>query len=98
MENILKELWYGNICPFEDYYSNTKEMWELSKLIANDRDRIAKNLSEEGKKYLSGTAKTCWSSNVLPKRRCSTMRFRSACASPWRASDEIRCVFPLYLL
>ena len=50
MEHILREIWYGNICPFEDYYPNTKEMRKLSGLIANDRDRISKALSEEEKK------------------------------------------------
>ena len=60
MKNILKELWYGNICPFEDYYSNTREMRELSKLIANDRDRISQNLSEEGEKIFER-----YSENVL---------------------------------
>lgn len=32
MNNILKEFWYGNICPHEHVYPNSKEMQNLYEL------------------------------------------------------------------
>ena len=52
MKNILKELWYGNICPHEHFYPNTKEMQKLSDLIEQERERMEASLSEDGRKLL----------------------------------------------
>ena len=52
MDNILKEFWYGNISPFEQFYPNTKEMKELSGFIARHYDDLMARLPEKDKELL----------------------------------------------
>ncbi len=52
MDNILKEFWYGNISPFEQFYPNTKEMKELSDFIARHYDDLMARLPEKDKELL----------------------------------------------
>ena len=52
MKDILKELWHGNISPWEDFYPNNAEMKQLLGYIADDHDDLVKKLSEENCKIL----------------------------------------------
>lgn len=52
MKKLLKEFWYGNISPFEQFYPNTEEMQELSGFIARHYDDLMDKLSEEEKNIL----------------------------------------------
>ena len=52
MDNILKEFWYGNISPFEQFYPNTKEMKELSGFIARHYDDLMARLPEKEREIL----------------------------------------------
>ena len=52
MDNILKEFWYGNISPFEQFYPNTKEMKELSDFIARHYDDLMARLPEKEREIL----------------------------------------------
>ena len=52
MNNILKELWHGNVNPWEDFYPNTDEMKELSGFIARHYDDLMERLPEKDKKIL----------------------------------------------
>lgn len=52
MKKLLKEFWYGNISPFEQFYPNTKEMQELSGFIARHYDDLMERLPEKEKDIL----------------------------------------------
>ena len=52
MKNLLKEFWYGNISPFEQFYPNTQEMKELSGFIARHYDDLVERLPEKEKEIL----------------------------------------------
>ena len=52
MKKLLKEFWYGNISPFEQFYHNTKEMQELSGFIARHYDDLMERLPEKEKDIL----------------------------------------------
>lgn len=52
MKDVLKEFWYGNISPFEQFYPNTKEMKELSGFIARHYDDLMARLPEKDKELL----------------------------------------------
>ena len=60
MDNILCELWYGNVSPFEEFYPNTREMQKLSEQIACDYDRLMDRMTDDDKKALER-----YSDNVL---------------------------------
>ena len=47
--NIIKELWYGNICPQTDSRSNSSEMKELMEYMARHHDDLIKTMSDEQK-------------------------------------------------
>ena len=52
MESILKELWYGNICPSEGCREVKKETKEQMKLIAEYHDNLYATLNEKQKEIL----------------------------------------------
>ena len=49
MENILEELWYGNINPQENRRINSKEMKELLRYISRYRESLEKSFTDEQK-------------------------------------------------
>ena len=50
--NILDELWYGNISPFEQCTRDDKRLKELFKLVARNRERLGEMLTEKQKEVL----------------------------------------------
>ena len=52
MENILEELWYGNIIPWEQFNRNDRETKELMSLLTQNRDRLTEGLTEAQKELL----------------------------------------------
>ncbi len=52
MNSILKELWYGNICPNDDCSKATPEAKKLMKYIADHRDNLQATLTDEQKDVL----------------------------------------------
>ena len=50
--NILDELWYGNISPFEQCTRDDKRLKELLKLVAQNRERLGEMLTEKQKEAL----------------------------------------------
>ena len=48
MENLLKELWYGNVAPI-DTSGNTKEIKEVFQLLAKNGVKVEELLSKDGK-------------------------------------------------
>ena len=52
MDNILEELWYGNIAPWEHSTRNDREYKELAALLCRNRDRLTEGLTEAQKELL----------------------------------------------
>lgn len=50
--NILDELWYGNISPFEQCTRDDKRLKELLKLVARNREELGETLTEKQKETL----------------------------------------------
>ena len=52
MTNILEELWYGNIAPFEQCACGDARVKELLKLLARNREELDGTLTETQKEIL----------------------------------------------
>ena len=52
MRSILEELWYGNICPNNEYREATKEAKELMGYIADHHDNLQATLTDKQKELL----------------------------------------------
>ena len=52
MDNILTELWYGNIAPWEHSTRHDREYKELTELLCRNRDRLTEGLTEAQKELL----------------------------------------------
>ena len=47
MQNILEELWYGNICPNSDYFKITKETRELMRDLSDHHSNLISILNDD---------------------------------------------------
>ncbi|MBP3572784.1 MAG: hypothetical protein J6M42_12600 [Clostridia bacterium] len=52
MDNILEELWYGNVAPWEQSNRLDREYKELTELLCRNRDRLTEGLTEAQKELL----------------------------------------------
>ena len=52
MDNILEQLWYGNVAPWEQSNRNDREYKELAKLLCRNRDCLTEELTEAQKELL----------------------------------------------
>ena len=52
MDNILTELWYGNVAPWEQSNRLDREYKELAELLCRNRDRLTEGLTEAQKELL----------------------------------------------
>ena len=59
MRSIIKELWYGNVCPQTDSRNNSQEMKELMEYMARHHDDLIKTMSDE-QKELFEKFDDCW--------------------------------------
>ena len=50
--DIIRELWYGNVAPFEQSTRGDKQLKELLKLMARNRDELGEGLTEKQKETL----------------------------------------------
>ena len=48
----IDELWYGNISPFEQCTRGDKRLKELLKLVARNREKLDKTLTDKQKETL----------------------------------------------
>ena len=60
MENIIKELWYGNIVPQSDSRNNSQEMKHLMEYMARHHDDLLKTMTDEQKETFE-KFHDCWS-------------------------------------
>ena len=47
MNNVIKQLWYGNICPQTDCRLNTTEIKQLSDTLVKYRKNLILSMNEE---------------------------------------------------
>ena len=52
MDNILEQLWYGNVAPWEQSNRLDREYKELTELLCRNRDRLTEGLTEAQKELL----------------------------------------------
>ena len=52
MRNLLKEFWYGNICPQEQGINSSSEIKKLIELKIRNRDKLFDNMVDEQRKIL----------------------------------------------
>ena len=50
--DIIKELWYGNVAPFEQCTRGDKQLKELLKLVARNKEELDATLTEKQKETL----------------------------------------------
>ena len=50
--DIIRELWYGNVSPFEQCTRGDKQLKELLSLMARNRDELEETLTEKQKETL----------------------------------------------
>lgn len=50
--DMIKELWYGNISPFEQCTRGDKQMKALLSLVVRNRDELAETLTDKQKEIL----------------------------------------------
>ena len=60
MENIIKELWHGNIIPQDDCRNNSKEIKELMEFMSRHHDDLLKTMTDEQKEIFE-KFDDCWS-------------------------------------
>ena len=60
MNNIIKELWHGNIVPQDDSRNNSPEMKELMEYMARHHDDLLKSMTDEQKEIFE-KFHDCWS-------------------------------------
>ncbi len=44
---MLENLWYGNICPMEQYLEGNEEYKSLLRIVVKNRERLEETLSPE---------------------------------------------------
>lgn len=47
--DIIKELWYGNVAPFEQCTRGDKQLKELLKLVARNKEELDATLTDKKK-------------------------------------------------
>ena len=50
--DIIKDLWYGNVAPFEQCTRGDKQLKELLKLVARNKEELDASLTEKQKETL----------------------------------------------
>ena len=60
MNNIIKELWHGNIVPQSDSRNNSPEMKQLMEYMARHHDDLLKTMIDEQKEIFE-KFEDCWS-------------------------------------
>ena len=64
--DIIRELWYGNVAPFEQCTRGDKQMKELLSLMARNRDELGEGLTESRRKRSKSLRKLSTRCTALP--------------------------------
>ena len=65
--DIIRELWYGNVAPFEQCTRGDKQMKELLSLMARNRNELGEGLTEKQKEILRQFSDSCGKNNYTKK-------------------------------
>ena len=60
MNNTIKELWHGNICPQTDIRNNFPKMKQLMEYMARHHDNLFRTITDEQKETFE-KFHDCWS-------------------------------------
>ena len=85
MENLINELYYGNICPVEQMGRPTSEEKEILKRIHENEEKLRAALDEQEKAILDTIKDDCLTVSVSMGER----RFREAFTLGTRLMVEI---------
>ena len=85
MENLINELYYGNICPVEQMGEATSEEKEILKRIHENEEKLRATLDEQEKAILDTIKDDCLTVSALMGER----RFREAFTLGARLMVEI---------
>ena len=55
--DIINELWYGNVSPFEQCTRGDKRLKDLLKLVARNREELGETLTDKQKETLEKFAR-----------------------------------------
>ena len=64
MNDVIKELWHGNIVPQEDSRTNSPEMKELLGYMARHHEELEKSFTDEQKETFE-KFHDCWSEYII---------------------------------
>lgn len=51
MKQLIRDLWYGNLCPFENCELGREDLKELVGLIAQNEEKLNEGLKEKQKEF-----------------------------------------------
>ena len=74
--DIIKELWYGNVSPFEQCTRGDKQMKELLSLMARNRDELEETLTEKQKETLEKFEENMNEMHGIAERNAFSYGFR----------------------
>jgi len=78
MNNILEELWYGNIRPFENFISETDKHRELLREMGKAREELEKKLCPSLNELLMNYDRTLEELNAFCEKEAFAYGFRLA--------------------
>jgi adenine deaminase len=74
--DIISELWYGNVSPFEQCTRGDKRLKELLKLVARNREELDGTLTEKRKEHLEKFENCMNEMHSITERDAFSYRFR----------------------
>ena len=72
----LDELWYGNISPFEQCTRGDKQLKELLKLVARNKEELDASLTDKQKEMLEKFEENMNEMHVITERDAFSYGFR----------------------
>ena len=74
--DIIRELWYGNVSPFEQSTRGDKQLKELLKLMARNKEELDGTLAEKQKELLEKFEKNMNEMHGIAERDAFSYGFR----------------------
>ena len=74
--DIIKEIWYGNIAPFEQCTRRDKQLKELLKLVARNKEELDASLTEKQKEILEKFEENINEMHGITERNAFSYGFR----------------------
>ena len=74
--DIIKELWYGNVAPFEQCTRSDKQLKELLKLVARNKEELDGTLTEKQKEIFEKFEENMNEMHCITERDAFSYGFR----------------------